>query len=252
MITFAKKHLLVENKKNIKSKVIGGVLNDVYLIKVPSSPKEKKIIAKRFRDWSGFKWFPLSLWSLGVRNLSVLGRSRLARECEINGLLINKGFRVPKILHVSHKNRLVFMEYIDGEDLSVFIKRFLKLNNSKKTTMKTSLMQEVGELFARVHSLNVTLGDTKPENILVDSNGELFLLDSGSNEVGRGILAPLCPKDKAGHGRHSSYARRRDEVSTDHGKDPPGWARRFYLNVQAAHKRTQYPERDGGRKKIAG
>ena len=35
----------------------------------------------------------------------------------------------------------------------------------------------MGEVFARVHALNVTLGDTKPENVIVDPNGEIYLLD---------------------------------------------------------------------------
>jgi tRNA A-37 threonylcarbamoyl transferase component Bud32 len=36
---------------------------------------------------------------------------------------------------------------------------------------------EVGEVFARVHALNVTLGDTKPENVIVDPEGKIYLLD---------------------------------------------------------------------------
>jgi tRNA A-37 threonylcarbamoyl transferase component Bud32 len=32
-------------------------------------------------------------------------------------------------------------------------------------------------MFAQVHSLNVTLGDTKPENVIVDPNGKIYLLD---------------------------------------------------------------------------
>jgi Kae1-associated kinase Bud32 len=147
------------------------------LITAPFGNKEKKIIVKRFRDWSGFKWFPLSLWSVGARTLSVLGRSRLARECEINGFLHDKGFKVPKIIHVSHKKRLVFMEYIEGQDLSLIVKKFIELNINKKTDVYLSTMHEVGKLFAKVHLLNVTLGDTKPENIVIDSNEEIFLLD---------------------------------------------------------------------------
>jgi thiamine kinase-like enzyme len=32
-------------------------------------------------------------------------------------------------------------------------------------------------MFAHVHSLNVTLGDTKPENVIVDPDGKIYLLD---------------------------------------------------------------------------
>jgi Kae1-associated kinase Bud32 len=184
MVTFAKKHLLVEEKNTIKFELIGGVLNDVYLIKALSADREKKILVKRFRDWSGFKWFPLSLWSLGARNISVLGRSRLARECEINSFLSDKGFNVPKILHVSHKNRLIFMEYIEGKDLSLIIKKFTKLKNIQKNDIYLSTMQEVGKLFAQIHDIGVTLGDTKPENIIIDSDGKIFFLDFEQASIG--------------------------------------------------------------------
>jgi tRNA A-37 threonylcarbamoyl transferase component Bud32 len=35
----------------------------------------------------------------------------------------------------------------------------------------------VGELFAKVHLHNVTLGDTKPDNILIKRDGTIFLID---------------------------------------------------------------------------
>jgi tRNA A-37 threonylcarbamoyl transferase component Bud32 len=35
----------------------------------------------------------------------------------------------------------------------------------------------VGEVFAKVHSYNVALGDTKPDNVLVKPDSTLFLID---------------------------------------------------------------------------
>lgn len=177
MITFAKKHFLVEDKKNLKFEVIGGILNDVYLITTHSADIEKKIIVKRFRDWSGFKWFPLSLWSLGARNISVLGRSRLAKECEFNTFLGNNSFNVPKIFHISHKNRLIFMDYIEGNDLSLHIKKYTKLKKIQKNNIILSIIKKVGTLFAKIHSMDITLGDTKPENIIIDPDDRIFFLD---------------------------------------------------------------------------
>lgn len=177
MLTFAKKYLKIEEKNEIKFEAIGGVLNDVHLIRSLSHQEEKKIIVKRFRDWTGFKWFPLSLWSLGARTISVLGRTRLAKEYEFNRFLNNKGINVPKILHVSHKNRLIFMEYIEGEDLSQIIKKFMKLNVTQKNSSYLSIFRDVGKLFAEIHKNDLTLGDTKPENIILNSNGKIFFLD---------------------------------------------------------------------------
>ncbi len=174
---FARKTLLNGENAKIKYEPVGGVLNDVYLIKAYPKGKEKKVLVKRFKDWSGFKWFPLSLWSFGTRSFAVLGRSRLARECTISELLRSEGFNVPKILHVSHNERLVFMEYIEGENLSNAIKRIATATGIKKVEKDLAKIALVGEVFAQVHSLNVTLGDTKPENVIVDPNDKIYLLD---------------------------------------------------------------------------
>ena len=65
---FARKVLSEEKSAKLKLKPAGGVLNDVYLMKIYSDHSEKRIIVKKFRDWSGFKWFPLNLWSMGARS----------------------------------------------------------------------------------------------------------------------------------------------------------------------------------------
>ena len=174
---FARKMLLNGENAKIKFEPIGGVLNDIYLIKAYPKNVEKRVLVKRFKDWAGFKWFPLSLWSFGARSFAVLGRSRLERECAISEFLRCEGFNVPKILHVSHNERLVFMEYIEGENLSNAIKRLATSRSKEKTEKDLAKITRVGEIFAQVHSLNVTLGDTKPENIIVDLNDNIYLLD---------------------------------------------------------------------------
>lgn len=174
---FARKMLLNGENAKIKVEPVGGVLNDVYLIKAYSKGEEKKVLVKRFKDWSGLKWFPLSLWSFGARSFAVLGRSRLARECTMSELLRCEGFNVPKILHVSHSERLVFMEYIEGENLSSAVKRIATATSRKKIEKDLSKIAQAGEVFAQVHALNVTLGDTKPENVIVDPDDKIYLLD---------------------------------------------------------------------------
>jgi tRNA A-37 threonylcarbamoyl transferase component Bud32 len=175
--TFARKVLLDGRYSRIKVEPIGGVLNDVYLISASQDGADKKVLVKRFKDWSGFKWFPLSMWSLGARTFAVLARSRLARECAISELLRCSGFNVPRILHVNTNERLVFMEYLEGEDLSYAIKRIATSNDKDMIEKELDRIGKVGGIFARVHSLNVTLGDTKPENVMINPSGEIYLLD---------------------------------------------------------------------------
>jgi tRNA A-37 threonylcarbamoyl transferase component Bud32 len=174
---YARKLLLNDKNAVVKFERVGGVLNDVYVIKAQSNGTEKKVLVKRFKDWSGFKWFPLTLWSLGARTFTVLGRYRLESECAMSELLRREGFNVPKVLHVSHNERLVFMEYIEGENLSDGIKRIAVAEDKAKTRQDLVNIMRVGEIFARVHGLNFALGDTKPENVIVNSADEIYLLD---------------------------------------------------------------------------
>lgn len=174
---FVRKKLLGGKSGEIKRENLGGFLNDVYLIKVESKSGKKQVLVKRFKDWSGFKWFPLNLWVLGTRTFAVLGKARFERECAINELLHDAGFNVPKVLHVSKNERLVFMEFIEGENLISTIKRIGDSSEKNGAAKELEKLVRVGELLGRVHSLNVSLGDTKPENVIVDINDNLYLLD---------------------------------------------------------------------------
>ncbi|MEM3641591.1 MAG: lipopolysaccharide kinase InaA family protein, partial [Candidatus Bathyarchaeia archaeon] len=175
--SFVKKIFSADKDTKIDIKSIGGVLNDAYLIKFSANNEEKKIVVKQFKDWSSFKWFPLTLWTFGPRTFAVLGRSRLERECAINQFLYSNGFSVPKLLYVNHGERLVFMEYIEGESLEKLIKRVMDSKFANEMGDELNIVCRVGEKIAKVHALGIALGDTKPENILVGKNGEIYLLD---------------------------------------------------------------------------
>jgi tRNA A-37 threonylcarbamoyl transferase component Bud32 len=174
---FARKLLLADKGSKVEVTPLGGILNDVYLVKASSQGKTKKAVVKRFKDWSSFKWFPLVLWSVGTRTFAVLGRSRLERECAMNHLLHTKHFSVPKILHVSTDQRLIFMEYVEGENIVKVIKRLANLKAASKKRKELSVIERVGRKLAKVHAQGITLGDTKPENIIIGKHGEICLMD---------------------------------------------------------------------------
>jgi len=175
--TFTKKVLTMDRNAKIVIEEIGGVLNDVYLIKTFVKGKEKKLVVKSFRNLSSFKWFPLTLWTVGTRSFTVSGHSRLEREYTINQFLDSKGFAVPKIVHVSPTKRLIFMEYVEGKSLDKTVRRIANSKNIQRIDSDLNLIRRVGEKFAEIHGLGVSLGDTKPENIMVGENGEIYILD---------------------------------------------------------------------------
>ncbi len=154
---------------------IGGVLNDVYLLTLERGHEAQKIVVKRFRDWASIKWFPLTLWSLGTKSFAVLGRTRLEREYAINQFLHSKGICVPKTLYVSPQERLIFKEFIEGENFGEIVKEML--SGKRETLARVGLIREVGGKIAEIHKLGVSLGDCKPENVIVTTNGKLCFVD---------------------------------------------------------------------------
>jgi tRNA A-37 threonylcarbamoyl transferase component Bud32 len=174
---FAREVLHADKNAEITTEPVGGILNDVFLVKAYVQGKERKVIVKRFKDWSSVKWFPLTLWSAGTRTFAVLGRSRLERECAINQVLYSKGFDVPRLLHVSPNARLVFMDYVEGENASKTVKRLAEAKTAADTKKGLKIIERIGRKFAKVHALGIALGDTKPENILIGEHSEIYLMD---------------------------------------------------------------------------
>ncbi len=161
---------------DMKIEEAGGVLNAVYLLTFQRNHEEQKVIVKKFKDWYGFKWFPLALWALGTKTFAVLGRSRLEREYAVNQFLHSQGFPVPTILYFNPKQRLIFRDFIEGENLTKIIKRIIS-SKKEEVTAEAALVREVGRKIAEAHRLGVALGDCKPENIIVTKDGKTFFVD---------------------------------------------------------------------------
>jgi tRNA A-37 threonylcarbamoyl transferase component Bud32 len=165
----------VQKGKQIKIEHLGGVLNMVFLVTYEKNGESQRIVVKKFKDWFAFKWFPLALWTLGTHSFAVLGQTRLEREYAISQFLNKEGFRVPKILHISPQQRLIFKEYIEGTNMTKIIKQIV--SSKEKAQNELALIQKAGETIAKAHTLDIALGDCKPENIIVTKGGEVVFLD---------------------------------------------------------------------------
>jgi len=176
------RQLFGDSDVEVNVEPFGGILNDVYLLHMRLNGVEKQVLAKRFRDWSNLKWLPLTMWSTGARTFAVGSRERLEREFLINSLLRQEGFSVPKILHVSHVERVIFMEYIDGKNFTAVIEELTR-SASGESQGCLALVAKAGETVAKVHKLNICLGDTKPENFIVDREGRVWLVDFEQGEL---------------------------------------------------------------------
>jgi len=150
---------------------LASVLNEVYLVSVG----EEKLVAKKFTDWHGFKWFTLNLVALGTKIFSLSGKTRLANEYGMNRLLSENEIPVPNIIHVSIPDRMLFEQYIEGKQIVELVKE--SVMSSKLSSQQRKVVRDIGASMARVHSLGVGIGDTKPENFILGADQKVYALD---------------------------------------------------------------------------
>ena len=179
---FARRMLPEGRGEGLRVERLGGVLNSVYLVTIPSREGAERRVVKVFKSWYGLKWFPLALWALGTRGFAVMGKTRLEREYAINRFLSSRGVRVPRVIRVSPAERLIFQEYVEGESVAGIIKRICSSGGDREELY--SVIRKVGEEIAKVHSLGVSLGDCKPENMKLTGDGRICFLDLEQSERG--------------------------------------------------------------------
>ena len=161
--------------KKIDVVKLGGAINFVYLIKLSREEEERWVVVKKYKDWHGFKWFPLALWTLGVQSFALRGKSRMANEYSALLHLRKLGFPVPEVIYINWGDRLLFTEYVDGRSLEDLIREVF--THPETVNTETEIIRSVGNALAEIHGKDMVLGDPKPENIVIDRTGRIYFLD---------------------------------------------------------------------------
>jgi len=92
---------------------------------------------------------------------------------------------VCKMYHLAKDEETLYiaMEYVPGKDLKNFIKRKEKIAEDEAI----SLAKQVCEGLAEAHRLGVVHRDLKPQNVMIDKEGQAKLMDFG---IARSVEAP--------------------------------------------------------------
>jgi tRNA A-37 threonylcarbamoyl transferase component Bud32 len=150
---------------------IGSFVNDVFLVDVNG----EKYVVKRYTNWISLKWVTLNLYGLGSVRFSISGRRRMEAEYAFNYLLSKRGLSVPNILGADLRSRSILFSYVPGDGLSVLLARMSQ--TGQIGSRETLAGRAAGLLLAGAHQLEAALGDTKPENFIVDRSGSVTLVD---------------------------------------------------------------------------
>jgi tRNA A-37 threonylcarbamoyl transferase component Bud32 len=159
---------------------IGGALNFVYLIEYGKGKDRKKVVAKTYQNWYGLKWIPLSIWTVGSQNFDIIGERRMTNEYRMNRSLRSNGLNAPEIYHISVPKRTIIEEFIPGTGFDEIARRLIESGNGLLTPRITAL----GEEIARVHANSFCLGDSKPDNAILDGSDKIWFVDLEQASVG--------------------------------------------------------------------
>ena len=149
---------------------LAGVLNEVFLV----TAGKEQLVVKKFTDWDGFKWFTLNLVSLGSKLFAVSGKARMTNEYGMNRYLGKRGLKVANIIYLNVKQRILVERYLSGPSFADLAKE--AVNQSSLTNGQTELAESLGETLADIHATGVSVGDTKPENFVIN-DGKIFTVD---------------------------------------------------------------------------
>ncbi len=117
--------------------------------------RDRKIIKKKYNSFNSYKWLLSPLLQL-FYPFAALSKSRLERELEF--LNSSNDIKKPKIYSVDLHNKELNREYIDG-----------KVDYCEGS--------KLGKLFSEIHKDGYSLGDSKLDNFICNSEGA-YIIDS--------------------------------------------------------------------------
>jgi serine/threonine protein kinase/tetratricopeptide (TPR) repeat protein len=100
---------------------------------------------------------------------------RFSSEIRLARKIIHKNVCRMHDLHEEKGVHFITMEYVAGEDLKSFIRRAAPLNSGKAVL----IARQVAEGLAEAHKLGVIHRDLKPQNIMIDKDGNARIMDFG-------------------------------------------------------------------------
>ncbi len=97
-----------------------------------------------------------------------------------NRLFAENGISVPEIISISLEDRILVEHYIKGKSVVDFILDIFK--SEQLSERQKEYVYSLGKLIAKIHKLDITVGDCKPENFIAGDDGKFYIIDLEQGE----------------------------------------------------------------------
>lgn len=164
---------------SVRVRRAGWLFNSTYLVEVEQGGDVRRLFVKRYLAMTDVKWVAAKLWSFPLRNFHLSPAARLSNELFFISYLRERGLKTPHVFGVSWRKRVLLEGAIQGSSL-----RELWTSEGVEAGLLEEVTVRSGEAVARAHSLGVTLGDCKPDNVMVDRRGQVWLVDLEQASLG--------------------------------------------------------------------
>ena len=154
-----------------KERDIGEPYSTTRVLTFIDDAHERSVVVKNYTDVRALKWALLGIWASTAKKFSASANSRLEREYGMTLRLQSVGILAPRVLAVAPGERIMVKDFIRGPTLASEINSCLK-----GAPQGLRSVSAYGDVIARVHASGVALGDSKPSNVVVASDG-LYLTD---------------------------------------------------------------------------
>lgn len=148
-----------------------GLFSDVYIFEASDGGRGELVVYKCYGKSNLInivKWMLIQLWLLDVKRFIISGKRRLINEVlKAHELNANYSIKTPKPLLILWRTHSVLFEYVPGKNLV----ELAKSSHRSAEELILNTYKEFGEKLGLLHKSGLTLGDTKPDNIIVHNNG---------------------------------------------------------------------------------
>jgi TP53 regulating kinase-like protein len=110
----------------------------------------------------------------------VIRRDRTLTEAKIMLLAMSLGVRVPTLLYVDLENSIIVMEYVEG----VLLRDYIGLVDEG---VRRAYLELLGVYVGKLHKNDITHGDLTTSNVIVSSNGSLYIIDFGLSKISNDV-----------------------------------------------------------------